>query len=74
MIKLAAMVLSAVWLASCAAVYDTFGVRRETLRQPALIAIPETYTRAEVDAINAETTCRSLARTPLQASRCGVRR
>jgi hypothetical protein len=35
---------------------------------------PELYTRAEVDAINAETQCRSLARTTLQAQRCGIRR
>ena len=74
MIKLAAMVLLGMWLASCA-VYDaTFGLRREAIRQPGLIVIPETYTKAEVDAINAEATCRALARTPLQAGRCGVRR
>jgi uncharacterized protein YceK len=35
---------------------------------------PELYTRAEIDAINAETQCRSLARSSLQAARCGVRR
>ena len=35
---------------------------------------PQLYTRSEIDAINAETQCRSLARTPLQAQRCGVRR
>jgi len=35
---------------------------------------PELYTRSEVDAINAETTCRALARNSLQAQRCGIRR
>jgi hypothetical protein len=35
---------------------------------------PELYTRAEIDAINAETQCRSLARNTLQAQRCGIRR
>ena len=35
---------------------------------------PQLYTRSEIDAINAETQCRSLARSPLQAQRCGVRR
>ena len=35
---------------------------------------PELYTRNEIDAINAENACRSLARNQLQAARCGVRR
>jgi hypothetical protein len=35
---------------------------------------PELYTRNEIDAINAEITCRALARNTLQAQRCGVRR
>ena len=35
---------------------------------------PELYTRNEIDALNAEITCRSLARNSLQAARCGVRR
>lgn len=39
-----------------------------------VIRQPELYTRAEIDAINAETTCRALARNSLQAQRCGVRR
>jgi hypothetical protein len=32
------------------------------------------YTRADVDAINAETACRQLARNLVQVSRCQVRR
>jgi hypothetical protein len=35
---------------------------------------PELYTRPEVDAINAEASCRSLARNMLEAQRCGIRR
>jgi hypothetical protein len=35
---------------------------------------PEVYTRAEIDAINAETMCRTNARNTLQAARCGIRR
>jgi hypothetical protein len=35
---------------------------------------PELYTRNEIDALNAEITCRALARNTLQAARCGVRR
>jgi hypothetical protein len=32
------------------------------------------YTRADVDAINAEMACRQLARNLVQVSRCAVRR
>jgi hypothetical protein len=32
------------------------------------------YSRADVDAINAETQCRNMARTLVQAQRCGVKR
>jgi hypothetical protein len=35
---------------------------------------PPFYTRYEVDAINAEVACRSLARNTLQMERCTVRR
>jgi len=35
---------------------------------------PPFYTRYEVDAINAEVACRSLARNTLQTERCTVRR
>ena len=35
---------------------------------------PQLYSRSEIDAINAETQCRSLARNSLQAQRCGIRR
>lgn len=32
------------------------------------------YTRSEVDAINAETACKAMARNLLQVARCEVRR
>ena len=38
------------------------------------VVYDDTYTRAEIDAINAEIACRDLARSQLQAARCGVRR
>jgi hypothetical protein len=38
------------------------------------VGIREIYTRAEVDAINAEIACRNMARSLLQIERCGVRR
>lgn len=60
-------------LTGCA-MYDSWMGPREALRQPATILIPETYTKAEIDAINAEITCKSLARNQLQAARCGTRR
>jgi hypothetical protein len=41
---------------------------------PAVATIDPFYTRGEVDAINAEQNCRNLARSLLQAQRCGVRR
>jgi hypothetical protein len=69
MMKIAAMMSIAMMQTSCAWIGP-----REAVRQPALIMIPETYTKAEVDAVNAEIQCRSLARTPLQAQRCGIRR
>jgi len=45
-----------------------------SLDRAVTVAPPDYYTRAEVDAINAELECRLLARSLLQASRCGVRR
>jgi hypothetical protein len=38
------------------------------------IIAPAGYTRAEVDAINAELACKALARSLLQVARCEVRR
>ena len=35
---------------------------------------PPFYTRYEIDAINAETACRALARNIIQMERCTVRR
>ena len=38
------------------------------------VSVRETYTRAEIDAINAEVACRNMARSLLQIERCTVRR
>jgi hypothetical protein len=35
---------------------------------------PYTYSRYEIDAINAETACRALARNLIQMERCTIRR
>ena len=43
------------------------------MREPVALVDPF-YTRGEVDAINAEQNCRAMARSLLQAQRCGVRR
>ena len=43
-------------------------------RDEVIVRPPDLYTRPEVDAINAETQCRQLARKMLEAQRCGVRR
>jgi hypothetical protein len=47
---------------------------RETRELPALVERPAVYSRAEIDAINAEIACRYNARTGLQMERCYVRR
>lgn len=56
-------------LGGCASVSGSWWGRPEIVTRP-----PELYTRAETDAINAEIQCRTLARTTLQAQRCGIRR
>jgi hypothetical protein len=66
--------LLALPLSSCAVFNPWAYERREAIRQPAVIAVPETYTKSEIDAINAEAACKGLARSVLQAERCGVRR
>jgi|KBSMisStaDraftv2_1062788.scaffolds.fasta_scaffold01071_7 hypothetical protein len=76
MIRVAAIVMLSTMTTSCAytAPYGGFFGFREPLRQPAAIAVPESYTKSEVDAINAETVCRLQSRNVLEASRCGIRR
>jgi len=39
-----------------------------------IVRPPNVYSRGDVDAINAETQCRALARSMLEAQRCGIRR
>jgi hypothetical protein len=62
--------LMALLLSGCASVSGgLFGRGDEVITRP-----PPYYDRAEIDAINAEAECRRLARTMVQAQRCGVRR
>jgi hypothetical protein len=62
--------LMALLLSGCASVGGGWGRGGdEIITRP-----PPYYDRAEIDAINAEAECRRLARTTLQAQRCGVRR
>ena len=46
----------------------------EEAREEVIIRPPNVYSRADIDALNNELQCRQLARTMLQAQRCGVRR
>jgi len=62
-------VLLTLLLSGCASIGGGWWGRNEVIVQR-----PEVYTRSDVDAINAETQCRLLARTTLQAQRCGIRR
>jgi len=39
-----------------------------------IVRPPNVYSRGDVDAINAESQCRALARSMLEAQRCGIRR
>jgi hypothetical protein len=71
--RLLAILVLPTMVTGCA-VYDGLLGPREALRQPALINIPESYTKAEIDAINAEMVCKQAARSPLQLSRCTTRR
>jgi len=67
MIRAALLTLT---LAGCGAYNNIVGGPTPvTIEQP-----PDVYTRPEIDALNAEIACRNQARTPLQASRCGIRR
>ncbi len=79
MVRALALMLLLAGCASSATVYgpygaSTYGTPYGVPDAEVVVRQPELYTRAEVDAINAETQCRSLARTTLQAQRCGVRR
>jgi len=62
--------LMALLLSGCASAGGGwFGRGDEIITRP-----PPYYDRAEIDAINAEAECRRLARSMVQAQRCGVRR
>ena len=62
--------LMALLLSGCASIGGGWlGRGDEVITRP-----PPYYDRAEIDAINAEAECRRLARSTLQAQRCGIRR
>ena len=61
-------------LSGCGSYRNTIGVSGPENAEVVIVKPPEIYTRADVDAINAELQCRQIARTMLQASRCGIRR
>jgi len=61
-------------LTGCGSYRNTIGVGPEAATDVVVVKPPDIYTRADVDAINAELQCRQIARTMLQASRCGIRR
>jgi hypothetical protein len=62
-------ILLALLLSGCASIGGNWFERNEITVRP-----PDLYTRSDVDAINAEIQCRTLARSSLQAQRCGIRR
>lgn len=69
----ALLIVLSLSLSGCGNFRNSFGVNGED----AAVVItkpPDLYTRAEVDALNAELQCRQLARSMLQAQRCGIRR
>ncbi len=70
MIRALAIVLL---LAGCGSFRNSVGLNGENA-EVVIVKPPEVYSRADVDAITAELQCRQLARTMLQAQRCGVRR
>jgi len=67
------ILLVLILLSGCGIVTENRVVaEREPVRP---LFIPErSYSRAEIDAINAETACRNLARTIVQMERCSIRR
>ena len=52
----------------------TTGASDEEGNEVVVVRPPNVYSRADVDAINAETQCRAIAKNMLQAQRCGIRR
>jgi len=63
----------ALLLAGCGSFRSSIGPGGEE-RDEVIVRPPSVYSRADVDAINNELQCRQLARSMLQAQRCGVRR
>lgn len=69
------VLLLAALLPSCANIgRDPYYGARPPPDAEIVVRQPELYTRGEIDAINAEIQCRTLARNSLEAQRCGIRR
>jgi hypothetical protein len=66
------LIALALLLSGCGNFRNSFGVGSG--EEVVITRPPDLYTRAEVDALNAELQCRQLARTMLEAQRCGIRR
>ena len=74
--RMLAALLLAIALGGCGTYRNSFGGGGNSGDGDDVIIVrpPNVYSRGDVDAINAETQCRSLARSMLEAQRCGVRR
>jgi hypothetical protein len=71
MIRALAIVL--LLLSGCGSFRNSVGLGGENA-EVVIVRPPPVYSRSEVDAITAELQCRQLARTMLEAQRCGIRR
>ena len=69
-----AVLLVVLGLSGCGTYRNSIGLGNGENTEIVIVKPPEVYSRADVDAINNELQCRQLARTMLQAQRCGVRR
>jgi hypothetical protein len=63
MTRISILLISAVWLSGCTV----------SLRDRQVAAEEETYTKAQVDAINAVIACKKLARNLVQIAQCDIR-
>ena len=68
------LIVLALSLSGCGNFRNSFGTGFGGGAEEVITRPPDLYTRAEVDALNAELQCRQLARSMLQAQRCGIRR
>ena len=69
-----ALLIVALCLSGCGTYRNSIGLGSGENTEIVVVKPPEVYSRADVDAITAELQCRQLARTMLEAQRCGIRR